>query len=66
MKPRLAPRPARDNEHLHPPPWEVCLVSFLLVAIKARDRRIARLEELDYQKAVALDGIRRRAERRAA
>jgi hypothetical protein len=62
----LTPRPARDNGNLRPPPWDVYLIAILLVSIEARDRRIMRLEELDRQKAVALDEQRRRAGRRAA
>jgi len=49
-----------------PPRWELTLISHLLIAVSVRDARISRLEELDHQKAVALDEQRRRGERLAA
>jgi len=54
------------DKPLLPPRWEITFISYLLVAIQARDARIACLEQFDYQKAVALDDLRRRAERRVA
>lgn len=61
--PELTPTLAADNLSA---PWEVTVISLLLVALQARDARIRRLEELDRQKAVYIDEQRRRAQRRAA
>ncbi len=36
------------------PQREITFISYLLLAIQARDARIARLEQFDFQKAVAL------------
>ncbi|MDT5293164.1 MAG: hypothetical protein QOJ76_44 [Acidobacteriota bacterium] len=46
--------------------WELYVISLLVVRMQARDARIARLEQLDREKAIALDEQRRRGERRAA
>jgi hypothetical protein len=61
----LPPDRTRSNKS-SPSWWELTLIAHLLLAVKVRDARIARLEQLDYQKALALDEQRRRAERRAA
>lgn len=39
--------------------WEAELIPLLLIAIRLRDDRITRLEQLDRQKAAALDEMRR-------
>jgi hypothetical protein len=57
---------ARGNTFPPPAGWELHLISLLVVALQARDARIARLEQLDREKAVALDEQRKRGERRAA
>lgn len=54
------PRPARRA------PWELQIISYLCLWVQAQEARIKRLEQLDRQKAVALDEQRRQAGRRAA
>jgi len=61
----LLPIQSRFNT-IPPPRWELTTISHLLIAVSVRDARISRLEELDYQKAVALDEQRRRGGRLAA
>jgi hypothetical protein len=64
---RIIPtRPARINAVPSPQRWELALLSRLLLALRARDDRIARLEELNRQLSVALDEERRSSGRRAA
>lgn len=46
--------------------WELTVISYLCVLVRAQEARIRRLEQLDRQKALALDEQRRSAGRRAA
>lgn len=47
-------------------PWELEIIPLLCLLLQAQEARIRRLEQLDRQKAVALDEQRRSAGRRAA
>lgn len=60
---KITPRRLRANNLSAP--WELSVISLLLVALQARDARISRLEQFDRQKAVHIDEQRRQVERRA-
>lgn len=46
--------------------WHIQLISFLVIAIRVRDDRIERLEELNYEGAVELDRLFTEESRREA
>jgi hypothetical protein len=58
---RIAPKPSTFKNNSRPAPWEVALISYLVVLVRAQDARISLLEQLDRQKAVYIDEQRRRA-----
>lgn len=65
----MRPDGSKGFESLHPThraPWELQIIPLLCLLIQAQEARIERLEQLDHQKALALDEQRRRAGRRAA
>lgn len=50
----LAP-PENKTAHRRPPSWEIVLISLLVAAVEARDRRIEWFEREDERKAAKLD-----------
>lgn len=58
---RLTPKPSPFNNKSRSAPWEVVLISYLAMLIRAQESRIQRLEHFDRQKAVHIDEQRRRA-----
>jgi len=62
--PNFSARPALSLAELRqrtpPPRWNLKIISHLIIALQVCYARIAQLEELDHQKAVALDEQRRR------
>lgn len=66
MKDTLTPRRTSGNTSPTPPRWELSIISYLIVALEARDARIIRLEQLNRKASLALDEARRHELRRAA